>query len=111
MYLLMVLEAHGPLSMSELAAHTDSPLPSLTGTVTRMEELGLVKRVHGQDDRRKVNVRATAKGRALVQQIESVRRGELRRILLRLSPPEQELCLAAMQAMARVVSETGDSSA
>ena len=106
MHLLMLLEAHGPLSMSELAAHAESSLPNLTGTIGRMEELGLVRRSHSEDDRRRVNVRATAKGRALVQQIELVRRGELRRILLKLTPEEQALCLQAMQAMARAATET-----
>lgn len=108
MHVLMLLDAYGPQSMSELAAHTDSSLPNLTGTVTRMEELGLVKRAHDEDDRRKVMVRTTSKGRALVQQIESVRRGELRRILQRLSASEQALCLEAMELMARATQEPAE---
>jgi DNA-binding MarR family transcriptional regulator len=105
LYLLMLLEARESQSMSELADQAGVTLPNLTGTITRMEELGLVRRIPCKEDRRKVLVRLAAKGRAVLEQIESIRRAEIRRLLRRLSPTEQEMCLTAMRAMARAASE------
>jgi DNA-binding MarR family transcriptional regulator len=105
LHLLMLLDAQGPQSMSELASAANVSLPNLTCTVGRMEELGLVKRVHGEEDRRKVIVKPAAKGRALIQQIESVRRAEMQRILTRLTAHERAICVTAMEAMARAAAE------
>ena len=101
LHLLMLLCAHGPQPMGRLAALADVSLPNLTAMVDRMEQLRLVKRVQDDSDRRVVIVRPTARGRSQVEEIESIRREEMRRILRRLSPSEQRLCLRAMQAMAR----------
>jgi DNA-binding MarR family transcriptional regulator len=101
LHLLMLLEANGPQSMSRLAALANVALPNLTGTVSRMEELGLVVRESDSRDRRLVVVRKTPRGRALLQELESVRHEELRRILHELSPPERRQCLDAMRIMAR----------
>lgn len=105
LYLLMLLEARDYQSMSELADQAGVTLPNLTGTITRMEELGLVRRVPCKEDRRKVLVRLAAKGRSVLEQIESIRRAEIGRLFRRLSPDEQEMCLTAMRAMARAASE------
>jgi DNA-binding MarR family transcriptional regulator len=101
LHLLMLLDANGPQSMSRLAALANVALPNLTGTVRRMEELGLVARESDSRDRRVVVVRETSRGRALLQELESIRRDELRRILLALSPAERHQCLDAMRIMAR----------
>jgi MarR family transcriptional regulator, 2-MHQ and catechol-resistance regulon repressor len=105
LHLLMLLEARESQSMSELAEQAGVTLPNLTGTITRMEELGLVKRVPCREDRRKVLVRLAAKGRTVLAQIESIRRAEIRRLLRRLSPIEQEMCRTAMRALARAALE------
>ena len=62
MFVLMLLENHGPLTMSRLAALVDVSLSNLTGIVDRMEQHGLVERVRDDRDRRLVLVRATASG-------------------------------------------------
>jgi DNA-binding MarR family transcriptional regulator len=105
LHLLMLLEARESQSMGELAEQAGVTLPNLTGTITRMEELGLVRRVPCREDRRKVLVRLAAKGRTVLAQIESIRRAEIRRLLRRLSPAEQENCLTAMRALARAAAE------
>ena len=107
LFLLMLLRANGEQAMGQLATLAQVSVPNLTATVGRMEELGLVKRTHATHDRRLVIVRTTAKGRACLEQLESVRRAELRRILRKLSPQEQEMCLSAMQVMARAAEAPG----
>jgi DNA-binding MarR family transcriptional regulator len=105
LHLLMLLGAREPQSMGELADQAGVSLPSLTGTITRMEERGLVRRVPCQEDRRKVLVRLSAKGRDILDQTERVRRAEVRRLLGRLSREERVMCHRAMRAMARAATE------
>jgi DNA-binding MarR family transcriptional regulator len=106
LHILFLLRAHGPRSMSRLAALANVALPNLTGIVGRMEELGLVVRESDPRDRRLVVVRETARGRSCIEEIESVRREELRRILQRLTPEERRSCLKAMRTMARAAAAT-----
>ncbi len=105
LHLLMLLEVHGPQPMSQLAALGDVALPNLTGIIDRMEERGLVRRVRDEDDRRVIVVHATTSGHDCLAELETVRREELRRILRKLGPDEQGLCLQAMQAIARAAAD------
>ena len=106
-HLLMLLQVHGPQSMSQLAGLADVALPNLTGIVDRMEERGLVRRERDSVDRRVVVVHATAQGAALLAELESVRREELRRILRTLALDEQQLCLRAMRIISQAAAEPG----
>ncbi len=105
LHLLMLLEVHGPQPMSQLAALGDVALPNLTGIIDRMEGRGLVRRVRDKDDRRVIVVHATTHGHDCLAELETVRREELRRILRKLGPDEQRLCLKAMQAIARAATD------
>jgi DNA-binding MarR family transcriptional regulator len=104
-HLLMLLQVHGPQSMSQLAALADVALPNLTGIVDRMEERELVRRERDREDRRVVVVHVTTQGTAILAELESVRREELRRILRTLDPDEQRLCLRAMRIISRAAAE------
>ena len=104
-HLLMLLQVHGPQSMSQLAALADVALPNLTGIVDRMEERELVRRERDREDRRVVVVHVTTQGTAILAELESVRREELRRILRTLDPEEQRLCLRAMRIISRAAVE------
>ncbi len=101
MQVLVLLELHGPLRMSRLARLLDVSLPNATGIVTRMEELGVVERGRDDADRRAVVVRPTAAGRALIDEMDALRRDHFRRILASLDPEEQAVCLRAFTAMRR----------
>ncbi len=105
LHVLMLLQAHGPQSMSQLAALADVSLPNLTGIIDRMEERELVTRVRDSDDRRVVVIHTTAEGAACVEELESVRRQELRRILHRLDPDELQICLRASELMSVAASD------
>jgi len=66
---LRVLWQYDRLPFRELAGLTLIPAPSLVGVVDRLARDGLVERHRSATDRRNVNVRATAKGRALEAQV------------------------------------------
>lgn len=101
LHVLILLDANGPQSMSQLATLADVALPNLTGIIDRMVERGLVERARDDTDRRVVVIHSTAKGRSYVEQLESVRREGLREILRHLDPSEQQVCLKALQLMGR----------
>src|SRR5262245_2663379 len=103
LYVLMLLDHHGPLTMTKLASLADVSLSNMTGIVDRMEQHGLVERVRDDRDRRLVLVRATDTGAARCQEAEGLRREHLKRLIGTLDGPERTVVLEAGQALARGV--------
>jgi DNA-binding MarR family transcriptional regulator len=90
------------VSMSELAVARNVALNTATSLVDRLVAAGLVERRGDPTDRRVVRVVVTAKGRTLVEQLRTVRREAIRRLLDDLSDDEIDQVLAAMPALARL---------
>jgi len=65
---LSVVVFGGPLTMSALAQAEQVQPPTITKLVREMEREGLVERVRDHDDRRVLMVRATARGRQLLEE-------------------------------------------
>lgn len=65
---LSVLVYRGPMTVGELAAAEQVRPPSTSRLLTELESLGLVERRRDEDDGRVRRVRATAKGRALLEE-------------------------------------------
>lgn len=103
LHVLMLLEQHGPMSMSRLAGMTDVAVSNMTGIVDRLEHHGLVDRVRDERDRRVVLVRATHQGRERCAEMEGLRREHLLRLVGELSGSERWDLLSAAQALARGV--------
>ena len=104
MFVLTLLENHGPLTMSRLAALGDVSVSNLTGIVDRMEQHGLVERVRDDRDRRLVLVRATADGVSRCEDMDGLRREQLRRLVAALDDADRVVVLRAAQALGRAVS-------
>ena len=64
--LLSVLVFGGSQTIGELAKRERVSSPAITKHVDNLEEMGLVERVRGVEDRRVVEVRATDVGRAVI---------------------------------------------
>lgn len=62
-YVLSLLRQFGPQRPVELNAILLQTSAGMTNTLTRLEKLGLVKRVRGKEDNRAVEIHFTAKGR------------------------------------------------
>src|SRR6476469_8985653 len=99
MFVLMLLENHGPLSMSRLAALVDVSLSNLTGIVDRMEQHGLVERIRDDRDRRLVLVRATASGVLRCEEMDGLRREQLRLLVAALDEVDRAVVLESAQAL------------
>ena len=97
--LMSLLETHGPLPMSRVAELLGCGLPTATGLVQRMEERGLVERLHDTDDRRVVTLRLTDDGAAEIRDLNLTRRRRMASALAHLSDVEREQLLASILAL------------
>lgn len=64
-YFLRALWTEDGLTQRELSRRVGTMEPTTLGAIINMEEKGLVRRVRNEEDRRKLHVHLTAKGRAL----------------------------------------------
>jgi len=87
--LLGFLAQQDELSMSEIAQKMGHTTAAATGLVDRLEKLGHVKRVHASDDRRKILVRITAAGSALVAAVRDDMIANLLKMMTHLTAEEQ----------------------
>ena len=85
------------LTMSEIAHKMGHTTAAATGLVDRLENLGLVERSHASDDRRKIMVRITRNGTALVQHIRQDMINNLLKTMACLEPEEQKNWLKIYQ--------------
>lgn len=109
---LAILDADGPTPMSRLAEQLDVGFSNATGIVGRLEERGVVVRVHDETDRRMVLAQLTPEGVEMLHQVEDTRLGHIRQLLESMSADEQQTVLAALQLLAstheRFHAEFGD---
>ena len=99
---LGVLERHGALPVGELAGHERVRPPSMTRTVSALEELGLVVREPHPVDRRLAVVRATEAGLARTAADRKRRNAWLTHQLRDLTPAEREKLLAALPVLEKL---------
>lgn len=97
--LMTLLETHGSLPMSRVAELLGCGLPAATGIVSRMEERGLVVRLHDSEDRRVVTIRLSAEGAAEIRQLQESRRERMATALTHLTDPERDQLLASVRSL------------
>ena len=93
-FLLGHIATHEFLSMSEIADKMNHSTAAATGLVDRLENLGYVLRSHTANDRRKVLVKITEKGSALVDKIRQDIVNNLSQIMDLLPLEEQKAWLS-----------------
>jgi len=91
--LLGFLAQQEHLTMSEIAQRMGHTTAAATGLVDRLENLGHVRRSHGQDDRRKIRVQITPTGAALVAEVRDDMACSLLKIMAHLNAEEQKFWL------------------
>ena len=105
-HMLSMLDRHGAMTMSGIADLLDVSLSNATGLVDRIEERGLVERIRVADDRRVVQVRLTADGIRLLDEVELLKDHMMERILSRLDADSLAGVRRAMADLRRAVEET-----
>ena len=98
-HVLSILEAEGPTPMSQLADQLGMADSNVTGIVGRMEERGVIERIHDGEDRRVVLAQLTGMGRDLVQRLERARFEHMRQLVNALTPDEQQTVLGALKTL------------
>jgi DNA-binding MarR family transcriptional regulator len=88
-FLLAHIATQESLSMSEVAERMNHSTAAATGLVDRLENLNYVQRMHAANDRRKVLVKITKKGLALVNHMREDMVVRLN-VIMDLLPPEEQ---------------------
>lgn len=99
---LNCLSVRGQCEMCRIAQALNVSFPTATGMMDRLVKSGFVKREHGQEDRRKVIVSITPKGRRITQDIFKRKRAALIKMFGGLSEAERARYL---QILEKVVSQ------
>jgi DNA-binding MarR family transcriptional regulator len=94
---LVVLASLDRLRPVDLADALDVSPSTATRMCDRLVRKELVQRVHRDSDRREVELRLSADGRALVSEVTTRRRRELRRVLARIPATEQHRLIDALR--------------
>jgi DNA-binding MarR family transcriptional regulator len=97
---LSVVVFAGPLPIGRLAALEQVSPPAITKTVTALESDALVERVRSGGDRRVVLVRATARGRALLERGRAGRVRAVAELLATLSERDRRTLARAADIIA-----------
>src|SRR5579859_182101 len=96
---LAILDADGPTPMSRLAEQLQVGFSNVSGIIGRLEERGVVTRVHDAADRRMVLAELTPAGLAMLKGVEETRLGYLRHLVQTLTPDEQATVLRALKTL------------
>ncbi|HEX5722963.1 MAG TPA: MarR family transcriptional regulator [Acidimicrobiia bacterium] len=102
---LAIIGRRGPMPLNEIAASEHLSASSVTKTITRMEEAGLIDRLTDPTDRRVSLVTLSKKGSALVDQIRSRRNAFLLLRLQELSPTDLAAIEQALPILERLSAE------
>jgi DNA-binding MarR family transcriptional regulator len=102
---LSVLVFGGPRTLGALAAAEQVRPPTITRIVQALEEEGLVRRGRDPHDGRVARVRATAKGRRVMQQGRARRIANLASLLDGLSPAEVARVREAAELVERALAQ------
>ena len=93
-------------SMKELAEIAGVKLPNMTRMVDWMNRSGLVKRARDKDDRRKVKVELTAKGKNVRKRFLEKKQSFAKETFLRLQNEDREELLLSLASLCRILDKT-----
>jgi DNA-binding MarR family transcriptional regulator len=107
---LVVLASREGLRPIDLADALDVSPSTATRMCDRLVRKELVERVHSDSDRREVVLRLSPDGRALVGEVTSQRRRDLRRVVARISAEDQSRLIEALRIFNDAAGEAPESS-
>ncbi|MFL6077387.1 MAG: MarR family winged helix-turn-helix transcriptional regulator [Mycobacteriales bacterium] len=99
---LGALHRHGPLTLSELAAHEKVQPPSMTRVVNGLAERSLVTRTPHPTDGRQALLSVSEEGEALIRADRRKKEAWLARRLAELTPAERQILKQAAPILERL---------
>lgn len=99
MFLLRMLDVHGPMPLSDLRRHANVAQSTMSELVARLARAGYVQKRPDPVDRRSVKVAVTANGRAILKARMAQMRKRHKAVLEALSHDDQERFLGAFDTI------------
>lgn len=106
--LLVLLAAHGPQSVGEVAEHLGVNPSNASRHADRLQRMGLVERVRSTEDGRVVRIELTQPGRRLLDAVTQHRREELDGLAARLPQRDAAALTAALRQLNVAMHEPAD---
>jgi DNA-binding MarR family transcriptional regulator len=103
--ILLTLWEHGPMRMTDLAAHERVRIPTATVAIHRLETTELVTRYSYPGDKRSVLVGITPRGHATRRKSLAARHAQLAAMLNELNADEQATLLEALAPLERIADQ------
>ena len=107
--LLVLLATGGNQTVGALAAQLEVNASNASRLCDRLERLELVSRIRSVSDGRAVDVSLTPQGSRLLETVRARRRHDVGRVLSRLSLPDAQAAVAALEAFNGAADEQGES--
>lgn len=105
LFLLFLLDARGPMRVSELAGILQVSAPAVTAHTNELEKAGYCRRADDPSDRRATLLELTPSGREVVAEAKRRRRARAVEILRHFEPEEIEVFIRVVSRMLAIVGE------
>jgi DNA-binding MarR family transcriptional regulator len=102
---LVVLDAHGPTRLNQLAARLDVAPSTALRTVDRLVAAELVDRRDNERDRREVVIKLTPPGLDVVREVTSRRKAAIEEIVQQMPAERRRALVEALSAFAEAADE------
>ena len=103
--ILLLIESHGPLKMSEIARQISVTMSGATAVVDKMVKTGLVTRQFDPADRRVVLINISDEGRKVMQHCVDVQAKCFETVLDQLTPKKREELLESFAKIHSILAE------
>jgi DNA-binding MarR family transcriptional regulator len=110
-YALEVVDRHGPLTLNEVASHLFLEKSTVSRVVDVLERKGFVWRTPHPEDRRAVQIGATAEGQCLHRRIANEAKDRYRALVAEIEPEARSTVIGLLRRLSRLArtGATGDS--
>ena len=102
MMIMRLIQESGPLSSSEIGETLSISKSQMTHSIDKLITLGMVEREHGTEDRRKIEISLTDKGRSMLEQVDETINNHLRDRMEMLSDGELEKLAESFRYIAEI---------
>jgi len=106
MRVLWTLERLDPATPGRIAVRLGIGSPATTEIVERLVRAGYVQRTHSDEDRRRILLRLSLKGRRLVEEFRSSRQSRLRKLVSRLKGDDVRRMSRALESLNDIISRS-----
>jgi DNA-binding MarR family transcriptional regulator len=105
---LLFLQRHPGAALRQVADHLGLTPPTVSKMINTLAVRGILERPDSAADRRKVELRLTARGDALIDRVRGETVAKITQRLERLAPEECEQMFSALDLLRGVLREHGD---